>query len=195
MNALRANIPELLDVAAEVRRRVAVGVAAYKPPNSHPEEEPRVFDFVGMAGVPLAPCHVFPADAPAALFSIHALKDPELVEKLKAFIASGRPVLVTDGLAKRLEGRLRLAAANVQILPVKGAPNSLLELSQESLDAIRQPLLKSLGRSLEAPCRVALYLFSDGSWVIENFNDRPVTVKLDGQTLNVGPRGWIYQWK
>lgn len=195
VNALRANIPELLDVAAEVRRRVAVGVAAYKPPNSHPEEEPRVFDFVGMAGVPLAPCHVFPADAPAALFSIHALKDPELVEKLKAFIASGRPVLVTDGLAKRLEGRLRLAAANVQILPVKGAPNSLLELSQESLDAIHQPLLKSLGRSLEAPCRVALYLFSDGSWVIENFNDRPVTVKLDGQTLNVGPRGWIYQWK
>ena len=46
------------------------------PPNSHPEQEDRVFDFVGMMGMPLVPCHEFPADAPGAFFSIHALKDP-----------------------------------------------------------------------------------------------------------------------
>ena len=86
-------------------------------------------------------------------------------------------------------------AANVQILPLNGAPKSLLELSQESLDAIRRPILEPIGRSLEAPCRVALYLFSDGSWVIENFNDRPVTAKLDGQALEFEPRGWICRWK
>ena len=34
-----------------------------------------MFDFVGMLGVPLVPCHEFPADAPAAFFSVHALKD------------------------------------------------------------------------------------------------------------------------
>ena len=40
VDALRREIPELFRVAAEVRRRQAVGVAACKPPNSHPEEKP-----------------------------------------------------------------------------------------------------------------------------------------------------------
>ena len=79
-----------------------VGVAAYKPANSHPENEQRVFDFVGMLGLPLVPCHEFPAEAKAAFFSVHALKDPDLPGKLAAFIAAGKPVLLTDGLAKRL---------------------------------------------------------------------------------------------
>ena len=76
IEALRQNIPELLAVAEQVGRRETVGVAAYKPANSHPEKEQRVFDFVGMLGLPLVPCHEFPTDAQAAFFSIHALKDP-----------------------------------------------------------------------------------------------------------------------
>ena len=105
VQALRPCIPELLQVAEEVSQRQVVGVAAYKPPNSHPEKEPRVFDFVGMMGVPLVPCHEFPKDAKAAFFSVHALKDPNLSEKLSNLIARGVPILVTDGLAQRLEGR------------------------------------------------------------------------------------------
>jgi hypothetical protein len=35
-------------VAEQVSRRQPAGLAAYKPANSHPEKEPRVFDFVGM---------------------------------------------------------------------------------------------------------------------------------------------------
>ncbi len=60
VEALRAEIPDLFAVAREVQRRPVVGVAAYKPANSHPENEARVFDFVGMLGVPLVPCHEFP---------------------------------------------------------------------------------------------------------------------------------------
>ena len=30
---------------------------------------------------------------------------------------------------------------------------------------------------------------------IKNFNDRPVTAKLDGQALELEPRGWICRWK
>ena len=55
VEALRQNIPELLAAAEEVRRRAIVGVAAYKPASSHPENEQRVFDFVGMMGLPLVP--------------------------------------------------------------------------------------------------------------------------------------------
>ena len=56
----------------------------------------------------------------------------------------------------------------------------LLDLPQGDLDALRQWLLKPLGLTFKAPNRVALYLFADGSWVVENFNDRAVTVELDG---------------
>jgi hypothetical protein len=199
VEALRASIPELLAVAEEVGRRKIVGVAAYKPPNSHPEKEPRVFDFVGMMGLPLVPCHEFPSDAQAAFFSVHALKDPDLAKKLSALIAAGgtgvSPVLITDGLAKQLTGKLKLDAPNVRVLPVGGDPKSLLKLPQSELDAIRRPLLRPLGHSFRAPNKVALYLFDDGSWVIENFNDQPATVELDGTSHTVNPRSWVYRWK
>ncbi len=227
VETLRANVPELLSVAEEAARRKVVGLAAYKPPGSHPEKEPRVFDFVGMMGLPLVPCHDFPTDAKAAFFSVHALKDPDLPKKLAAWIsasgtvisasgtvisasgpvisasgpvisASGTgvpPVLITDGLAKQLKDKVNLDAPNVRILPVGGDPKSLLQLRQQTLDAVRRPLLRPFGRTFRAPNKVALYLFDDGSWVIENFNDQPVTAELDGTSHTVKPRSWIYHWQ
>jgi hypothetical protein len=192
--ALRAAVPELLETAEQVQRRRIAGVAAYKPVNSHPENEPRVFDFVGMLGVPLAPCHEFPASAPALFLSVHALKDPGLAAKLATFVASGKPVLLTDGLANRLAGKLALDAPNVHILAVKGDPKSLLDLPEAALNALRAPLLAPFSRRFEAPNRVALYLFEDGSWVVENFNDEPVTVTLDGQSLHIEGRAWQQHW-
>ncbi len=195
VETLRANIPELFAVAEQVRRREVVGIAAYKPPNSHPENERRVFDFVGMLGLPLVPCHEFPTNAPAAFFSVHALKDKDFAAKLTRFIATGKPVLLTDGLTQRLEGKVNLNAPNVHVLPVKGDPKSLLQLSQEELDALRAPLLRPLKTTFHAPNKVALYLFRDGSWVVENFNDEESKVELNGKPLTVAARGWVYQWK
>ena len=135
---LRVNIPDLFKVAKEARRRDIIGIASYKPPNSHPEKEKLVFDFVGMLGLPFVPCHEFPAKAPAAFFSVHALKDAEFIAKLAKFIAAGKPVLLTDSLALQLEGKVDLHKPNVQVLPVKGDPKSLLELSSKELDEIRE---------------------------------------------------------
>jgi hypothetical protein len=193
--ALRGEIPELLAVAKEVHRRVPLGIAAYKPPNSHPESEPRVFDFVGMLGLPLAPCYEFPGQAPAAFFSLHALKDGELAPKLSAFIATGKPVLITDGLARRLAGQVKLDVANVHTLPVKGDPKTLLDLSQPKLDKFRAALLAPFKVSFEAPKQVALYLFQDGSWVAENFLDQSVEVKVGGKPVTIEGRGWRCQWR
>jgi hypothetical protein len=195
IEALRANLPELFAVAEQVARRRIVGVAAYKPPSSPPDREARVFDFVGMLGVPLGPCHEFPADAPAAFFSVHALKDPDLPARLTAFLAAGKPVLLTDGLAGRLAGKVKLDGANVRVLSVKGGPKTLLNLSQAECDAIRQTLLRPLGRCFEAPNRVGLYLFADGSWVIENFGDQVAQTKIDSEPVTVPARGWTYRWK
>ena len=67
IETLRQNIPELLAVAEQVGHRRIIGVAAYKPANSHPENEHRVFDFVGMLGLPLVPCHEFPSGRPGGV--------------------------------------------------------------------------------------------------------------------------------
>lgn len=195
IEALRANLPELFDVAGQVLRRGITGVAAYKPPNSHPGKEARVFDFLGMLGLPLVPCHEFPSDAPAAFFPVHALKDVELPARLAGFIASGKPVLLTDGLARQLDGKVDTRAANVRVLPVREDPRSLLQLPAAALDEWRAPMLRPLNLSFRAPARVALYAFADGSAVVENFNDEPAAVELNGRTLRVEPRGWIQQWK
>jgi hypothetical protein len=195
IEALRANIPELLAVAGQVSKRVIVGVAAYKPANSHPEKEARIFDFVGMMGLPLAPCHEFPSDASAGFFSVHALKDPQLADRLTAFIAAGKPVLVTDALAAALTGKVNLDKPNVRTLAVKGDPKSLLKLATEEVDAIRAPLLKPLGMTFRGPNHVGFYLFKDGSWVVENFNDEPAAIEVGGAARTVAPRGWMCEWK
>jgi hypothetical protein len=194
VEALRSAIPELLAVAKAVSGREAVGVAAYKPANSDPGKEARVFDFVGMLGVPLAPCHQFPDRAKAAFFSIHALKDSELAPKLAAFIQKKRPVLITDGLAGLLRDQVRLDAPNVRILSVRGDPKSLLALSSAELDDLRSVLLKPFKTSFRAPSRVALYLFQDGGWVVENFQDQETSVEFNGRALVIPPRGWQYRW-
>ncbi len=195
IEALRANLPELFRVAEAVARRRVVGIAAYKPPNSPPGKEGRVFDFVGMMGLPLVPCHEFPEKAAAAFFSVHALKDAVFPEKLARLLDRKVPVLVTDGLAQALAGRVVLDRPNVRVLAVRGRPAGLLERSQAELDPMRAFLLKPLGRRFEAPNQVGLYLFDDGSWVVENFRDEPVHIKLDGQPLTVEARAWVYRWK
>lgn len=193
--ALRANLPELFGVAREVRRREAAGLAAYKPPGSSPQEEPRVFDFAGMIGLPLAPCHEFPTNAPAAFFSVHALADTHLAAEVGDYIRTGRPLLLTDGLAGRLADRVNLTATNVHVLEVRAQPDSLLALPQERLDELRAPLLNAFQVAFRAPNRVALYLFTHGGWVVENFNEAPVQVALNGQSFSVEARGWRCHWE
>jgi hypothetical protein len=90
---------------------------------------------------------------------------------------------------------MKLSAPNVHVLAVKGEPKSLLQLSQKELDDLRAPLLRPLKITFSAPNQVALYLFGDGSWVIENFNNEPVSVELNQRPLNVEGRGWLQHWQ
>jgi hypothetical protein len=190
---LRKHIPRLLALAKEVAKRKPIGLAAYKPAN--PENEKRVYDFVGMLGLPLAPCHEFPTTAPAAFFPVHALKDPDLAAKLGRFIGAGKPVLITDGLKAKLEGKVKLDGPNVFVLPVKGDPKSLLTLTREELDKMREPLLRPFKTSFKAPNKVALFLYSDGSWGVCNFNDDVMPVELNRIRHQVADRGWLNVWK
>ena len=192
--ALRANLPELLAVAKEVKKRSPVGIALYKPINSSSGSESRLFDFLGMIGLPLVPCHQFPTNAPAAFFSVHAFDDPNIVNELNDYIKTGRPVLLTETLARILSPRLKIPAPNVRVVSMPRSPDYLMAVAQPQLDDLRAPLLDALHVTFKAPDAVALYLFSPNGWVVENFNNKAVSVVLNGQTLDIAPRGWICHW-
>ena len=138
------------------------------------------------SGLPLNPCHEFPKNAPAAFFSMHALKDARFAENLAASVAAGKPVLITDALAAKLESNPVLNKPNVHILPVKGDSESLLEIPKTQLDALREPLLAPFRRSFHAPSRVALYLFKDRGWGVENFRNEPATAFSAKETGGTG---------
>lgn len=193
--ALRTQLPDLFRAAAEVRNRTLVGISAYKPANSHGGAEKRVFDFVGMLGLPLVPTHLFPTNAPAAFFSLHALDDPGFKSKLEAYLDTGRPVLMTDGLVAELSRTFRKTPPNVHVLAVKGNPKSLLEFPAATLAAIRNPMLEPWGLPLRGPNRVALCLFSDRSWVLQNFGSTDAAVEFGGESLSIPARGWLLRWK
>ena len=89
---------------------------------------------------------------------------------------------------------MKLDAPNVRVLPVNGNPKSLLQLSQRELDELRTLFLRPFKTTFKAPNQVALYLFRDGSWVVENFTDEAVTAELNGRVLTVAARGWQHHW-
>jgi hypothetical protein len=175
---LRTEIPGLFKLARLVKGRPLKGIAAPKPPNSDAGDEQYVYDFVGMLGLPLVPTAEVRTDGKAAFLPVHALKDPQLVDKLKTLLAAKTPVLITDGLARRLPDSIT-KDENVLVLKVGGNPRSLLDLTREQLKPIRDKMLAPFGIHFDAPNKVALYLIGDHCLAIENFNDEPVTATLE----------------
>jgi hypothetical protein len=175
---LRTEIPSLFKLAELVRNKPIKGVHAPKPPNSDGEGEMYVFDFVGMLGLPLVPADEIDADAKAAFFAVHSLKDPAFSDKLNKMLDAKKPVLITDGLAKKLKG-VNLKDENLTILKVDGNPHNLLKLTRDELNSIRNKLLVPFGIRFDAPNKVALYLIGDNCLIVENFNDEPVDASLE----------------
>ena len=174
---LRAELPGLFKLAELVRGKPIKGMIAPKPPNSDAFDEQYVFDFVGMLGLPLVPTAEINTEAEAAFFSVHALKDAGFQGKLESMLAAGKPVLITDGLAKRLRN-VNTDHERVIVLNVNGNPRNLLDLTRNELKPIRDKLLAPLGMTFSAPNKVALYLIGDNCAVVENFNDEPVDMSL-----------------
>ena len=174
---LRTEIPGLFQLAAMVRGKPIKGIAAPKPPNSDAHNEQYVYDFVGMLGLPLVPTAEIRTDAKAAFLPVHAMKDPQLNDKLAAMLKAGTPVLITDGLAAKLPPELA-NDKNLLTLKVNGKPNSLLNLTRDDLKPIREKLLAPFGIRFDAPNKVALYLIGDDCIAIENFNDEAVKASL-----------------
>jgi hypothetical protein len=175
---LRTEIPVLFKLAGLVRNKPIKGIHAPKPPNSDAYDEQYVFDLVGMLGLPLVPTSEIDSDAKAAFFSVHALKDADFADKLKKMLNAKKPILITDGLAKRLSD-INLDTENLTVLKVGGNPRSLLKLTRKELESIRNKLLEPFGIKFNAPNKTSLYLVDENCLIVENFNDEIVDVSLE----------------
>ena len=175
---LRTEIPGLFKLARLVRNKPIKGILAPRPPYSRGYDEKYVLDFAGMLGLPLVPTAEIDSDAKAAFFSVHALKDPEFTDKLNKMLDAKKPVLITDGLAKRLSN-VNLDDENLAILKVGGDVHSLLDLTREELGPIRDKLLAPFGIKLDAPNKVALYLIGEDCLIVENFNNERINASLE----------------
>ncbi|HUX59555.1 MAG TPA: hypothetical protein VMV77_21460, partial [Bacteroidales bacterium] len=195
VDGFRKELPGLFELAKLVHGKSIKGVHIPKPPNSEPFEEPYVFSLLGMLGLPLVPAHEVNEQAGSAIFSIHMLKSPGFSGTLQRMLDKGTPVVVTDGLAKRLTNQALVKSENLTVLKVEGEPKNLLKLTQEELKPIRDKLLAPMGMQLDAPNKVGLYLYGEDGFVIENFNDQKVNVTLsfprisDAQKVLILPEG------
>jgi hypothetical protein len=184
------------------------GIPAYKPVSSEPGEEKYVFDEIGMLAIPLAPTAHFPAQARAALFTLHSLKDVEFVPKLSSFLNSGATALVSEGLAHALDGDPHLPSAdpiglpkNKYLLEVREGKGKLVVFSdslprltyvdsdnrvaqlsgaqREALSELRKIVEEFTVTSPDAPPRVAVFPLGARAGVV-NFTELPVACRIVG---------------
>lgn len=75
-----------------------VGLPCYLPDNCQGEDN--IQDFLGMVGLPVTCTPYFPAEAPAMLLTRSSACDPNVVDKLEAYVAAGGRALVTHGFVQ-----------------------------------------------------------------------------------------------
>jgi hypothetical protein len=80
-----------------------VGVSAYKP--YHSSGEDFLHSFLGMVGIPMELTPQFQEDAPIVLLNESARYDSGIVGRIEKRLLAGKPVVVTSGLVKELQGK------------------------------------------------------------------------------------------
>ncbi|HUX94926.1 MAG TPA: hypothetical protein VMV47_04270 [Bacteroidales bacterium] len=177
--ALKSEIPLLFDLARLIKDKPLKGIYLPKLPNSEPIKENYIFSYFGMLGLPLVPGYELTSNFQSVIYTSHALKDPGFSGKLAAVLTSGKQVVITEELAKRLTDQTLLENKNLMVFKAGDDPKQLLKLTQEELKPLRDKLLAPMGMKFDAPNKVSFYLVGDNIAIIENFNDEAVNITLE----------------
>jgi len=78
-----------------------IGIKSYKP--FHSTGEDYLQNYFGMIGIPVDLVPEFPFDEDMVLLTVSASCDPDLVQKIKKRLISGKDVLITSGLLHQLQ--------------------------------------------------------------------------------------------
>jgi len=192
VEALRRELPQLLDLAAWVRGETPRGIACYRPMNAPADGEQYLFDWLGMAGIPAIASHLFPEDSTAAFFSTHAQHDPTFAERAAAFVSRGKAVM-TPAAAASLSAADR-KHAHVFQPPSEG--RGIMDLPAGEIATLRRASLEPLRIRLEGPVGVSLYLLGERKVALENFGREAAEMRLGiadaaeyRMVLALGPEG------
>lgn len=183
------------DLPARVKRHLATGATLVLTPALLR----RVGALARMAGVTVAstPRPGF-ADAVEVQGRSLALQKPLEIEENLASLPSEVKIRVSVKgnsvplLTSHRVGRGRILVWNVRSFSERDGgtnapkPLGLVEIPRELADALRAELLAPLGVRLSAPARVGFYMF-ESAFALYNFRDEPVEVRLNGESIKLGP--------
>jgi hypothetical protein len=82
-----------------------VGIWAYKP--FHSSGEDFLHNYLGNIGIPIELTPQFPRHAQTVLLTESAKYDPEIVDRMKAQLKAGKNVIMTSGLLRALQERIK----------------------------------------------------------------------------------------
>jgi hypothetical protein len=92
-------------------------------------------------------------------------------------VSAGRPLVGgVSGFPILL--RAPYSSGNMYVLTIPDDLGNLYDYPREALTEIRRILSKDSGIYLNAPSKVALFLYDNNTLVVENFNDEPVEVSI-----------------
>lgn len=97
----------ILDLAGK-----SEGILCYLPDNSQGEDN--VQDFLGMCGLPVVLTPYFPEKACSLLLTRASAKDPDILDKLKAFLLNGGTAMVTTGFHESVKGMEDLSSIRLR---------------------------------------------------------------------------------
>ncbi len=80
-----------------------VGIKSYRP--FHATGEDFLQNYLGMIGIPMELSSEFPVDGNMILLTESAKYDPQLIQKIKDRLQSGKNVMITSGLLKALQDK------------------------------------------------------------------------------------------
>ncbi len=179
VDAFKKELPLLFDLARTIKDKQLKGIYLPKLPNSEPINENYIFSYLGMTGLPLIPGHELTSKDPSVFYTTHALKDPAFSSKLSNILLTGKQVVITEELAKRLSDQKILENKNLMVFKAGVDPKNLLKLTKDDLKPLRDRLLAPLGMKFDAPNKVSIYLIGENLLLLENFNDQPVDATLE----------------
>lgn len=176
VDALRRELPSLFDLAAWVKGEAPRGLTSYRPVNAPPGDERYVFDWLGMIGLPVTPDHEFPGDSQVALFSAHALHDPEFADRAAAFLKADGCGLFTAAAARA--AGISSGRRGAAVFDPPADARELLELPENEVSRLREAALAPHGMAIEGPTGVSLYLLGERKIALESFLQDPAQMRL-----------------
>lgn len=74
--------------------------------------------------------------------------------------------------------RAQYSKGNLYVITIPEDPGNLYDYPENTLNALRQLLTKDIDVRIEAPAKVSLFAYDNGTFIVESFLDEPVTIKI-----------------